>query len=60
METFNESFRLVLVSRAVAFGMAALTTLSIAVGIGASFSEQPDLGTALGQIIALPLRAFFG
>jgi hypothetical protein len=60
METFNESFRLVLVSRAVAFGMAALTTLSITVGVAATFSEQPNLGTALRQVVALPLRALFG
>jgi hypothetical protein len=60
MEIRNESIRLVLVSRAIAFGMAAFTTFSITVGVAATFSEQPHLGTALRQVVALPLRALFG
>ena len=61
METLNETERLGLVHRAIAFGLALTTTSLIATSVAVIFTGSGSaFGHALARIALAPLRAFFG
>jgi hypothetical protein len=61
MESFNETKRMGLVRRAVAFGLAVASTGVIATGTAVIFSGNPQsAGRAFVDFALAPLRAVFG
>ncbi len=61
MEIRNDNFGLGLVSRAVAFGMALVTTAFIATSTAVVFTGAAGgLGSKLAAVVAAPLRSLIG
>jgi hypothetical protein len=61
MESFNETERMGLVHRTVAFGLAVAATCFIATSIAVIFTDNTHtFGSALAHVALAPLRAVFG
>jgi len=61
METINETRRMDLVHRTIAFGLALATTSIITTSVAVVFTGNTHtLGRAFVQVALAPLRAVFG
>jgi hypothetical protein len=61
MEIVNENQRLDLVHRAIAFGLAVVTTGIVATSVAVVFTGNThSVGAALGRVALAPLRAIIG